>query len=79
MLRTTLHAEGFDAEVGDESPPPGAMQMGVAENAPAAHAHTAFEQVNTPATAVTVGRDLGAAEHLERRHVDRHLVSRGNI
>jgi hypothetical protein len=49
--------------------------MGVTENATAADAYTSLQQVHAPTTAVAVGRDLGAAEYLERRHLDRCLVS----
>ena len=44
------------------------MQVAIAENASALHAHTALEKINATPTLVAVRGNVGAAEELEFGH-----------
>jgi hypothetical protein len=74
--RTTRHAHVTGAQVGNQAPPPGAMQMRVAEDAATVHADPAFQQVHSATALVAVGADLRAAEELELRHRSSMYVER---
>ena len=67
-FRTALHANGTGAEVGQQSPRPGSVEVAVTENAPTSGADTTFQQVHAPAALIAVGGDLRASENLELRH-----------
>jgi hypothetical protein len=57
-FRTALDTDGLAPNVGDEPPAPGAVEMPVAENPQASHAHASLEEIDASAAAIAIGRDL---------------------
>ena len=64
------YAERLRAEVGRESPDEGAVEMPEAQDAAAAHAGTAFEQVHAATALVAVGGQVRVPEDSEFCHGD---------
>lgn len=67
-MGAALHAYRRRAQVGEQAPQKGTMQMPVAENAAAARAHSALEEVHPTVTLVAVGGHLRTAKDLVFRH-----------
>ena len=69
-LGSASHAERLRAEVGGESPDEGAVEMREAQDAAAAYARAALEQVHAAAALVAVGGQLRVPEDSEFRQGD---------
>ena len=69
-IGSASYAERLRAEVGRESPDEGAVEMPEAQDAAAAHAGTAFEQVHAATALVAVGGQVRVPEDSEFRHGD---------
>jgi hypothetical protein len=67
-IGSASHAERLRAEVGRESPDEGAVEMPEAQDAAAAYAGTAFEQVHSAAALIAVGGQVRVPEDPEFRH-----------
>jgi hypothetical protein len=74
-LGSASHTERLRAEVGRESPDKGAVEMREAQDAAAAYARAALEQVHAAAALVAVGGQLRVPEDSEFRHGDERVAS----
>ena len=63
-----LHAVRCRANICQEAPQPGAVQVPVAQDSAAARAHPTLEQVDPSATLIAIGEHLRTAKDLVLHH-----------
>jgi hypothetical protein len=70
IICSAAYTERLSTEVGREAPDEGAVEMCEAEDAAAAYARAAFEQIDAATALIAVGGELRIPKDPEFRHGD---------